>query len=189
MGPSSGTPLPRSFYDRATRRVARDLLGKILVHDPGDGARSVRIVEVEAYLSKDPASHAFHGPTPRNASMFARPGTLYVFRIHQVVCADVTTRVGEAVLLRAGSPIPPFDGNPSGPGRLCRHLGVTLDDDGVDLLTSATRILGAPRPLERVDTAPRVGISRAKEARLRFFLSGDRWVSAPRPWGRVGRVT
>ena len=84
----------------------------------------MRIVECEAYESGDPASHAFLGPTLRNRSMFAPPGTLYVFSIHRVYCANVVGRAGEAALLRAGEPLTPGLPSPSGPGRLCRALGI-----------------------------------------------------------------
>jgi DNA-3-methyladenine glycosylase len=177
-------PLGRPFFDRPTRRVARGLLGQILVRRSEGKISAARLVETEAYLTGDPASHAFHGPTRRNASMFGRPGTLYVFRIHQVVCANVVTGRGEAVLLRAGSPIYPNEGNPSGPGRLCRYLGVTLSEDGSDLVSSETRVLAGVPPIGKVRTSPRVGISKARERRLRYYLEGDPWVSPPRPWAR-----
>ncbi len=116
--------------------------------------------------------------------MYGPPGTLYMFRIHQVVCANLVTRPGEAVLLRAGTPIRPTEGNPSGPGRLCRFLGLTMTDDGADMtvgrrmsLTSANPRVPAPR----VVRGPRVGISRAVERPLRFSVRGNRWVSRPRP--------
>jgi len=164
--------------------VARDLLGReVHVHGP-DAPRSVRIVETEAYVADDPASHAFRGPTHRNRSMFGRPGTLYVYRIHQVVCANLVTRTGQAVLLRAGAPAGPDHGNPSGPGRLCRFLGITIDDDGTDTTRSPRLHLaaGAGRSRdESVRASPRVGISRAVDRRFRFSLDRDPWVSRPRP--------
>ena len=90
-------PLPRSFYDRLTRRVARQLLGKVLIHqigsDPGDEffAGGV-IVETEAYLSaNDPACHANRGIRPRNRTMFGPPGHLYVYSIHAKYCMNVVT--------------------------------------------------------------------------------------------------
>jgi DNA-3-methyladenine glycosylase len=176
--------LGRAFFDRPTVTVARDLLGReVQVRREGE-PRSVRLVEVEAYVATDPASHAYHGRTERNASMFSAPGTLYVFRIHQVVCANLVTRVGEAVLLRAGAPSEGVEGDPSGPGRLCRYLGITMDDDGIDTVRSArvrlTEGPGRPRAV-RIVASPRVGISRAVERPLRFSLEGDPWVSGPRP--------
>lgn len=175
--------LPASFFDRSTARVARELLGHRLVRVGLDGpARVARLVETEAYLRNDPASHAFRGPSPRNRSMFGPPGTLYVFSIHQVFCANVVTRRGEAVLLRAAEPLAGIDGSLSGPGRLARGLGLTRDHDG-------TAVTG-PGPLQLVRgrgrrgpvaVGPRVGISRARELPLRFCLVESPAVSRPRP--------
>jgi len=180
--------LDRAFFDRPTRTVARDLLGCTIQVSDREGVRSATIVEVEAYVARDPASHTFRGRTARNRSMFARPGTLYVYRIHQVVCANLVTRPGQAVLLRAGAPLGDVGGNPSGPGRLCRFLGISIADDGTDTCRSARVYLtaGAGR-LRRapIRVGPRVGISRAIERELRFSLDGDPWVSRPRPGGRL----
>ncbi len=170
--------LGRAFFDRPTVAVARDLLGTTL----RVGERAVRIVETEAYLTGDPASHAFRGPTPRNRSMYGRPGTLYVFRIHQVFCANIVTRPAEAVLLRAGEPISDGLGDTSGPGRLCRALGISRADDGRSVTTDpALRLEGRPSGSVRIVAGPRVGLSRATERRLRFAIAGNPWVSRPRP--------
>jgi len=169
--------LGRAFFDRPTVRVARALLGATL----WVGERAVRIVETEAYLTGDPASHAYRGPTKRNRSMFGPPGTLYVFRIHQVVCANLVTRRGEAVLLRAGEPLTPGLGNPSGPGRLCRALGLRLADDGTSVISDRRIHLEAqPGRRIRVRVGRRVGIRRAVRRPLRFSLDGNPWVSRPR---------
>ncbi|MFZ0698902.1 MAG: DNA-3-methyladenine glycosylase [Thermoplasmata archaeon] len=182
MSASAATArIGRAFFDRPTRRVARELLGTACWVRGPDGVRSVRIVETEAYVDNDPANHAYRGPTGRNRSMFERPGTLYVYRIHQVVCANVVTRPGEAVLLRAGAPIAGLEGSGSGPGRLCRLLGVTLQDDGIDIVRGS-RIGFVPRSGRpgRVRIGPRVGVRRAAERRLRYFVEGERAVSRPR---------
>jgi DNA-3-methyladenine glycosylase len=168
--------LGRAFFDRPTVRVARELLGTVL----WVGDRAARIVETEAYVANDPASHAFRGRTERNRSMFAAPGTLYVYRIHQVVCANLVTKPGEAVLLRAGEPLTPGIANPSGPGRLCRALGIELADDGTPAATdSRVRVEPAVGGPGRIDAGPRVGIRQATDRRLRFALSGNPWVSRP----------
>jgi DNA-3-methyladenine glycosylase len=175
-------PFPRAFYDRPAPALARALLGAILLRRRGTGGSAARLVETEAYSADDPASHAFRGPTERNRSMFGMPGTLYVYRIHQVHCANAVGRRGEAVLLRAAEPHTPDLGNTSGPGRLCRAFGILHEDDGRDLTADGEiRIVPGPAPREPIVALPRVGISRATEVLARFALAGNRWVSAPRP--------
>ena len=172
----------RGFFDRAAPGLARALLGATVTVRSGDGAvRSVRIVEVEAYVRGDPASHAYRGPTRRNRSMFSRPGTLYVYRIHQVVCANLVARRGEAVLLRAGAAegVPPREA--SGPGRLCRFLGITIADDGTDVVDGGRVELRLPPVARRsIRTGPRVGIRKAVDRPLRFALADEPAVSRPR---------
>jgi DNA-3-methyladenine glycosylase len=155
----------------------------------GEKTRSVRVVETEAYVARDAANHAFRGRTRRNDSMFGAPGTLYVYRIHQVVCANLVTRRGEAVLLRAGVQLPPGLDNASGPGRLCRFLGLRLADDGSDV-TRGRRVevrARAHRP-SAVVVGPRIGIRRAADRPLRFAIRGEPAVSRPRPpgWAPTG---
>ncbi|HXY47527.1 MAG TPA: DNA-3-methyladenine glycosylase [Thermoplasmata archaeon] len=169
--------LDRAFFDRPTVAVARDLLGATL----RVAGRAVRIVETEAYVADDPASHAFRGPTARNRSMFGPPGTLYVYRIHQVVCANLVTHRGEAVLLRAGEPLSEDLENPCGPGRLCRALGIRLTDDGTSVVSDPRIRVERPRGLRTpIVSGPRVGIRRATRRRLRFALVDNPWVSSPR---------
>src|SRR5262245_15840673 len=102
--------LPREFYERPTLDVARDLIGKVLVHDAADGRAAGIIVEAEAYIGEeDPACHAAPGRTPRNAPLYGPPGIAYVYLnygMHYLVNA-VTQRDGEpaAVLLRALEPL------------------------------------------------------------------------------------
>src|SRR5262245_41469865 len=133
-------PLPRSFYDRSTPDVARDLLGKVIVRrSRPDGPRLARIVEVEAYLGvRDQASHARRGPTPRAAIMFGPPGHLYVYLVYGMhhcmnfVC-EPDGQAG-AVLIRAAEPLDGADARElRGPGKLCRGLAVTLSHKGADL--------------------------------------------------------
>lgn len=156
----------------------------LLVESAGT-TTSGRIVETEAYTADDPASHSFGGRTARNAVMFGPAGHLYVYLsygIHR--CANIVTGAsgeGQAVLIRA---VEPLDGielmmlrrrrEPlaDGPGKLCQALGITLDDDGVDLTRSPRiRLLddGTPPPAEPI-TGPRIGITRAVDAPWRFRL-------------------
>jgi DNA-3-methyladenine glycosylase len=182
-------PLARGFYERPTVLVARALLGCRLARLEPDERRVARIVETEAYVANDPASHAYRGKTERNRSMFERPGTLYVYRIHQVHCANVVTRPGEAVLLRGAEPVSAGLGPTHGPGRLCRAFSLTVQEDGTDLTQGPICILPRDRPLSSpIVVGPRVGISRAVELPLRFALAESRHVSSPRPGPRARRT-
>jgi DNA-3-methyladenine glycosylase len=146
--------LPREFYDRPTLTVAKELLGKVLVHRTAGGVASGMIVETEAYIGEDdPACHAAPGPTRRNEPLYGAPGIAYVYLnygIHYLVNA-VTQSDGDpaAVLIRA---LDPIDGIPlmrarrgsggrdipatelcRGPGNLTKALGITLADNRLDL--------------------------------------------------------
>jgi DNA-3-methyladenine glycosylase len=175
--------LARTFFARDTATVARDLLGTRLVRALSDGSTLVgRIVETEAYPPGDPASHAFRGPTRRVASMFARPGTVYVYLIYGMYwCVNVATEptgVGAAVLVRG---LDGLDGC-AGPGRLCRRLSIDGSLDGVDALDPASSLRVIPAlapPPEPVVATTRVGITRAADAPLRFYLLGSPGVSKP----------
>jgi DNA-3-methyladenine glycosylase len=189
-------PLPRSFYERPTTRVARELVGKVLVGQPASGPPvRARIVEVEAYLGeRDQASHARRGPTPRSAIMFGPPGRLYVYLIYGMHhCMNFVTErdgVAGAVLIRAAEPLDD-DGDPAvlrGPGKLCRGLAITLAHKGVDLTldSSALYVAESDGRRPRVARSPRIGVDYAGDwaARpLRFFVPGNPSVSGPRGRG------
>ncbi len=161
--------------------MARALLGcRLWARRPG-GAVEARIVETEAYEPSDPASHSFRGPTDRNRAMFGPAGRWYVYRIHQVYCANVTTGHGAAVLLRAAEARSRGMDSLSGPGRLARALGIDRRLDGRSVRSGPVRILAGETPTEPVVRGPRVGISRATERPWRFALAGVRAVSSPRP--------
>ena len=182
--------------DGPSVEVAPLLLGATLRH--GDVA--VRLTEVEAYAGeRDPGSHAWRGRTPRNEVMFGPAGHLYTYFVYGMhVCANVVTNPdGEAgaVLLRAGKVLgddPTVDrGHPArGPARLCRTLGITLDDDGCDLAAGpVTLTLAEPVPSDRISTGPRVGLRRAADVPWRFWLTGEPSVSTYRPAGPLRRRT
>jgi len=192
----SGSALPASFYARPTPVVARRLLGHVLVSDVGGRRTAGRIVETEAYLGPDdPASHGYRARrTRRNASMFERPGTAYVYftyGMHWCLNA-VTEREGipAAVLIRA---LEPLDGLPtmrrrrrnaadrelcSGPAKLCQALGVTGREDGAPLTRGRLRIVRqGSRQRYAIIVTPRIGITRAVDWPLRFLIEGSPWVS------------
>ena len=180
--------LTRAWFDRAADVVAPDLLNKVLSVESDGGIASGRIIETEAYLPDDPASHAFNGQTDRNRVMFGRAGHLYVYLsygIHR--CANVVTGPegsGQAVLIRAVTPIDGLEimrerrGRPDrqladGPGKLCQALGIDLVHDGIDLLGNRhVAILddGTPPPVAPL-TGPRVGITKAVDLPWRFRVS------------------
>lgn len=187
--PAVGTVLGRPFYERDPRVVARELLGKVLVH----GDRAGRIVETEAYLGPDdPAAHSFRGPTPRNATMFGPAGHLYVYFSYGVHwCANATCGPGLAVLFRALEPVEGieamFADRPaakrqrdlcSGPGKLSQALGIGKALDGADLTVGPVVVVddGAPPP-GAIVVATRIGISLAAEEPWRFSVGGNEHVS------------
>jgi DNA-3-methyladenine glycosylase len=182
--------LPREFYARDAVAVARDLLGKLLVHQDGPSRRAARIVETEAYHGPDDrASHARFGPTPRAAIMFGPPGFAYVYLIYGTShCFNVVT--GEeghpsAVLVRAAEPIMGCLHGTTGPGNLCRALAIRRPThNGLDLAGDVLFVEGAPPPVERIVRAPRVNVGYAgpwAAKPWRFALEGNPYVSRPRP--------
>jgi DNA-3-methyladenine glycosylase len=197
-------PLGRSFYLQPTLRVARTLLGKVLVHDTREGRAAGRIVEVEAYRGpRDRAAHTAGGRrTPRNETMWGPAGHAYVYFIYGMhYCVNVTTQppgMPEAVLLRALEPLEGIDlmrarrGLPEGPvwklcrgpGALCRAMGLTRAQDGADLVHSRLRIVdAAPMPASRIARTARIGVAYAGTDALRpwrFLVRGSVAVSGRR---------
>jgi DNA-3-methyladenine glycosylase len=181
--------------------VARDLIGCALIVDAGGpDAVTARIVETEAYLGlEDPASHAFRGPTPRAAIMFGPPAHLYVYFTYGMHhCANIVTDVdgvAGAVLLRAAAVEEGLDTVAArrgegvsiaamlrGPGNLCRGLGISRADNGIDLLGSASRVQVDVRAGGgAIDVSTRVGIRVAADRLLRFSAHGEAAVSRPLP--------
>ena len=199
---ASPTPeaLPAGFYARPVVEVARELIGCVVEHAPGDEPpTSGVIVETEAYHELEPACHAFAGLTPRTRTLFGPPGRAYVYRsygIHALLNAVCEPEgVGAAVLIRA---LQPLDGIAemyarravareeelcSGPGKLTQALGIELAENGGDLYKGPVFIRPRPsvwsEPGVVVDT--RVGITKAVELPWRFCVAGNRHVSRPRP--------
>lgn len=176
--------LPRGFYARPTLDVARDLVGAVLVHEASAGLAAGVIVETEAYIGEaDPACHAAPGPTARNAPLYGPPGIAYVYLnygIHYLVNA-VTEAEGwpAAVLIRA---LEPLEGEPlmrrrrargtgrparafsaaelcRGPGNLTRALGITLNQNLLDLTVGPLRIEDRHLPARELAWTRRIGIT------------------------------
>ncbi len=195
-------PLPPAFYARPAAEVARDLLGAIIVSDVDGVECRCRIVETEAYVGpEDEASHAAAriGRTRRNEAMFGPPGRAYIYRIYGVHwCLNtVTDTVGHpaAVLIRAAEPVLGFEAMEArrgrvgrfdllrGPGNLCRALGITGKLDRHSLVETPLRILAGGAVMDgQVARGPRVGVTRAVDLPLRFWIAGHPCVSR-RPGG------
>ncbi|HCY62433.1 MAG TPA: 3-methyladenine DNA glycosylase [Oxalobacteraceae bacterium] len=178
--------LPRSFYARDTTEVARDLLGKYLVHVLDGVERVGRIIEAEAYLgAHDLAAHSSKGITARTKVMFGPPGFSYVYLIYGMHhCMNAVTENeghGSAVLLRALEPVRNLEGKTSGPGLLCKAMGIDLRLNAHDLLSDDFYIAdsGAEEPLTIVER-PRIGVDYAGEwasRELRFYIKDNPWIS------------
>jgi len=191
-----GPILKRAFYERRTIDVARDLLGKVMVHGPTAGL----IVETEAYPGGDDfASHSARGITPRTRVVFGPPGHAYVYFIYgmyqclNLVCEPDGTP--GCVLVRALEPLTgiltmqsrrpaarKIEELASGPGKLTLALAITLQHNGADV-TRGSVVVREPVEKERFEivTTPRIGISQCVDAPLRFLISGNRSVSKSAP--------
>ena len=201
-------PLPTDFYNRDPRRVARDLLGKLLIRQEGRQVLAGRIVEVEAYLHNDPAAHSYVGRTARNYILWGPPGISYVYFIYgNHYCFNVSCLpdgIAGGVLFRALEPVLGIEAmalardmeipDPSdirrlrlltsGPGRMAEAFGITKPtDNGKDLASADSDLWiagdGAPRP--RVQITARIGITKAAERPLRYIVPGNPFVSGIRP--------
>ena len=178
--------LSRAFYDRDTILVARELLGKHLIHVCNGGERVGRIVEVEAYLGPhDLAAHSARGLTERTKVMFGPPGNAYVYMIYGMYyCMNVVTeREGHAsaVLLRAVEPVQNVHGRTQGPGLLCKAMGIDQRLNAHDLVSDDFYIAAPPigKPLTIVKR-PRIGVEYAgrwAKRHLRFYIKGNPFVS------------
>jgi DNA-3-methyladenine glycosylase len=195
-------PLDRSLFVQDPQRVAKKLLGKVLVRRSAHGLMTARIVEVEAYLGKDdPAAHSAAGNTARNSVLFGPPGYAYIYFIYgNYYCLNVSCEpdgVAGGVLFRAAEPLSGIEEMArargitlnsdrdlpkltSGPGRLCEAFCITrARDNGGDLTSSKSSLwLGDDGYRARgIVATPRIGITKAAELPLRYLLGGNRFVS------------
>ena len=191
--------LPRGFYARSVLVVARECIGKLLVHRTPEGEAAGRIVEAEAYRGpRDLAAHSARGLTKRTAVMFGPPGYAYVYLIYGLSWAMniITATEGEphGVLIRALEPVRGLElmvrrrGGISagareltnGPGKLTQALGITGDDYGRDLCGDRLFLEEVDRPVGRVGRSARVNVDYAgawAAKRWRFYERGNRHVS------------
>jgi DNA-3-methyladenine glycosylase len=189
--------LDRTELPVETAELARFLIGKMLVRTLAEGVAGGRIVETEAYGIGDPAGHAYRGVTPRNRALFLERGHAYVYLAYGISfmlnVSSETPGVGAGVLIRAIEPthgIGIMERNRGtdrvrdlarGPGRLGAALAVDRRLDGIDLCQPGPLWLGtdgeAPPQIGR---SKRIGITRAADSPLRFYVRGNRFVSGPR---------
>ncbi len=189
--------LPRSFYSRNTITIAKALLGKTIVRRIGRIFISGMIVETEAYLHDDPASHSFRGVTERTKVMFGEAGHLYIYFTYGMhYCANVVTNkegIGEAVLIRAVEPIEGIkvmmerrskknevlqNNLTNGPAKFAQAFGLTTEHSGIDLTADEIFVVeGRTISRSEIITGTRIGISSAQDELLRFYLKDTPWVS------------
>jgi DNA-3-methyladenine glycosylase len=199
--------LTRAFYARPTLEVAKDLLGKVLVHHTRAGTTSGIIVEVEAYVGEsDPACHAAPGPTKRNAPLYGRPGHAYVYLNYGVhyLFNVVTEPAGSpaAVLIRALEPVEgmalmrkrrarprtarrgrlrrqPSDHELcQGPGNVTHAMGISLRENLLDLVGKTLYIEDRGYLVHEIAWSPRIGITKGTERHWRCFAESSAAVSA-----------
>ncbi len=196
-------PLPLEFYQRDTFEIVPQILGKILVRRIHNKIVAGRLVEVEAYVGNDPASHAANGMTERNRVMFEAGGVAYVYFTYGMhFCFNVVTDRKDfpaALLVRAAEPVFGVEDMSSfrgmgdirnlanGPAKLCQAMkidrrlnGARLDgeelfiaDDGFDLAS------------DRIGSSPRVGIASATKRKWRFYLKGNQFLSRSEKPGKT----
>ncbi len=178
--------LDRSFYNRDTTLVGRELLGKYLIHVVDGVERVGKIVETEAYLGPhDLAAHSARGRTKRTEIMFGPPGHAYVYMIYGMYfCMNVVTEPeghASAVLLRAVEPVKNIDTKTRGPGLLCNAMKIDRKLNGHDLLSDDFYIAeDGTASNHRIIQRPRIGVDYAKhwaKRHLRFYIKGNAYVS------------
>lgn len=198
--------LPRRFYDRATLDVARDLIGKVLVHRRKGVTTSGTIVEVEGYVGElDPACHAAAGPTQRNEPLYGPPGHAYVYLNYGIHClvnaVTEAERSPAAVLIRALDPLDGISamrrrrsrpargrqrGNRAlalhdlcrGPGNLTMAMGITLEQNRLDLCGDVLFVEDRGLRVGAVVWGPRIGVSVGTGYHWRVYVEGHPAVSA-----------
>ena len=194
-------PLAESFYEPSAAKVAPALLGQLLIHKTVRGICGGAIVETEAYLRDDPACHGYGRQTPRNKTMYGPPGRAYVYFIYgnhycfNTVCQRAG--VAEAVLIRAVEPLFGLElmreqrgvakdlDLSNGPGKLCEAMQIVRRHDALRICDAQSELIVARNPTLkkfRHDRAPlitttRIGINKASELPLRFYLAGSLFVS------------
>lgn len=186
--------LQRVFYQRDTKKVAKELLGKVLVRKTNKGITKGKIVETEAYYGEeDPASHAYRGKTKRSQIMWGKPGVAYVYFIYgNHYLLNVVTEAEHnpgAVLIRAVEPTEGLElmkqrrnisntrNLTNGPGKLTQAFDITIKDNGKDLTCGDFWIEEGEVNKFKISSSRRIGVRRDKKENLRFYIKNNKFVS------------
>lgn len=184
--------LSRDFYESVSAtELAVKLLGKVLVTEIDNQLTSGRIVETEAYLQNDPAAHSYIGETARNKSTFGPAGHAYVYFTYGMhYCFNVVSQLpGEAILVRGLVPLTGIDVMQrrrqqsaivnlcNGPAKLAQALGIDRRFDGLPLISSPIYLLDDGFQVGEIVTTTRIGISKGADAKLRYYLKHNKFVS------------
>jgi len=197
----SGIKLSKSFYYRDLLTVAKELLGKVMVKKNPKNLLTVRIVEVEAYNGDiDKAAHSYGGKTERNRVMFNEGGYFYVYLSYGVHhCCNIVTGFkdkGTAVLIRAVEPLNGLDvmiknrfgrklkndkeiiNLTSGPGKVCKALGINRNHSGIDLTGDEIFLIDQPKvKASEIRISKRIGITKSTNYPWRFYIKGNKFLS------------
>jgi len=197
----SGKKLSKSFYYRDLLTVAKELLGKVLVKKNPKNLLTVRIVEVEAYSGDiDKAAHSYGGKTERNSVMFNEGGYFYVYLSYGVHhCCNIVTGFkdkGTAVLIRAVEPLNGLDviiknrfgrklkndkeiiNLTSGPGKVCKALGINRNHSGIDLTGDKIFLIDQPKvKTSEIGISKRIGITKSTNYPWRFYIKENKFLS------------
>jgi DNA-3-methyladenine glycosylase len=197
----SGIKLSKSFYKRDLLTVAKELLGKVLIKKNPKNLLAANIVEVEAYNGEiDKAAHTYSGRTERNKVMFNEGGFLYVYLSYGVHhCCNIVTgfeEKGTAVLIRAVEPLIGLDmmiknrfsrklkndmeiiNLTSGPGKVCKALGINKDHSGIDLTGDKIFLLDQPKvKASEIGISKRIGITKSTNYPWRFYIKENQFLS------------
>ncbi|MCL5267658.1 MAG: DNA-3-methyladenine glycosylase [Bacteroidetes bacterium] len=189
------SPLPSEFYRKDTLELVPEILGKVLVRKMHGKTLAGRIVEVEAYIGDDPASHAAHGMTERNKVMFEDGGVSYVYFTYGMhFCFNIVTdKIGfpAALLVRALAPlygieemkkrrgIDNLHNLTNGPAKLCQAMGIDRELNGEKLTGNRLFLADDDYVIDRdaIGSSTRIGIRVGKDSKWRFFLKGSEFLS------------
>lgn len=185
--------LPQDFFKKDVETLAKDLLGCELINETKEGKTAGIIVETEAYHQTDEASHSYRGKTKRTGIMFGPPGHAYVYFTYGMHwCFNVTAEeagTGAGVLIRALEPTEGIElmkkrrGKEheselcSGPSKLVQAMAIKKEDYGKPLFEGVLHIKPRNMKVHKIAAGPRIGISKAKDKKWRFWIDGNRFVS------------